>query len=95
MQSPPVKFLPYELEVLDGVGKVDPIPLNSRGLEGRIQEPAGRSHKRMPGKILFVPRFFTHHDQVSARRAFSKYRLGRVPKKIAPAAMLHGAPHTG
>ena len=65
----------FPLEMLDDVGYVNIITINSGSQQGFIKESPCRSHKRSSLKVFFVARLFAHHHHACCLTAFSKYGL--------------------
>jgi len=51
-----------ELKVLDRIRKIYSGPINSSFRERTVQQPTGRSHKRMALPVFFVARLFAYKN---------------------------------
>jgi len=67
-----------ELEVLDGIGDVDAVPIDA-GLRHRpLQELAGRSHERPALPVLLVAGLLADEGDRSAEGTFAQNRTRRA-----------------
>lgn len=71
-------------EMLDRIGDVAPIPIDTRFVKALIQELAGRPNERPPGQILPVTGLFADKHDVGRTGAFAKNKMGGVAIEIAP-----------
>jgi hypothetical protein len=56
-------------EVLNGIGQVHPLALNTRFLQQLVKQFTRGTHERLTQAIFYISRLFTHHDNVCPGRA--------------------------
>jgi hypothetical protein len=76
----------HELEVLDRIGHVDAPPVDPRGLERLVEQPARRPDKRMTLAVLLVARLLAHQHHLGGPRPFAEDGLRRAHPEMAAAA---------
>ena len=64
--------------MLDRIGDVDRVPLNSGQAECLIKDPACRSNKRLTGDIFFVTRLLSDKQKLCRLFSASENRLRRI-----------------
>src|SRR5438874_4254632 len=75
------------LEVLHRVRDVDRVTVDSRGVEGFVQDAPRRPDERLAGDVLFVARLLADEDDLGGPAALAKYRLRRALPQVASLAM--------
>ena len=67
---------PLELEMLDRVGDVGALAVDSRLRERAIEQLPGRPDERTPGQILLIARLLADEHDLRVERPFAEHRLG-------------------
>jgi hypothetical protein len=78
-------FALLELEVLDGIGDVNAVPVDACIRHRPIQELAGGSHERPALPVFLVSRLFADEGDRSADGTFAQ---NRTPPRPAPVALM-------
>src|SRR5688572_26049339 len=63
------------LEMLHRIGDVNLAPVDSRLLQGVVEQPASRTDERPPLAILLIARLFADDDDSRAWSSFAEHRL--------------------
>ena len=83
------------LEVLDRIGDVDAVAIDSRLVEHAVEELPGGPDEGMAVAILAVAGLLAHEHQASVGRALTEHRLGRPRVEFARRAPGRLAPKIG
>src|SRR5690606_41292812 len=84
-----------ELEVLDRVGEVDPVPVDARLLDRPGEHPPGRPDERGALPVLLITGLFADEHERCIGRPGAEYGLGSVAVEGAPLAPARGLPQRG
>src|SRR5690606_33328801 len=74
-----------ELEMLDRIGHIHLVAVETGLGQGAIEQPAGRADERMARAILLIAGLFTDHDHPGGGRALAEHGLGGVAVQLAAA----------
>ena len=69
--------------MLDGIRDVDVVAVDARLVEGRIEQPAGRTHEGSALPVLLVAGLLADEHYPSARRPLPEDGLGRALPEVA------------
>ena len=63
------------VEVLDGIGHIDPPAIDSGGDQSFVEHRSGGPDKRFAGEIFFISRLLCNEEHFSMRCTFPENRL--------------------
>src|SRR6185369_1463211 len=72
--------------MLDHIGYVNLVPIDSCGFQTLVQYPSRRSDKRFSLDVFTIARLFPHKHHFGVSRSFAKNRLSTSFPQIASAA---------
>src|SRR5437868_6779038 len=73
--------------MLDGIGDVNRRAVDARLLERRIEQRAGGTDERPPGKVLLVAGLLADEHDRGVERPLAEHRLGGMPVEVAAGAV--------
>ena len=81
----------FPLEVLDGVGDIDPRAIDPDVVEGVVQHTSGWADKGFTSAIFLVARLFADEHDQGVRRPFAENGLRAGPVQVAAMAAPGGS----